>query len=183
MNLVVNTLATAALAAGTLRFGSVRGRSIVAGIFAMAAASLLLVGTYVIFPRISTTPPAGELILWLFFTAFLEELCKYVAVGPWRNGVSGGGLLRHAVGTGVGFATAEHTLFLLLPTGLFVQRILLTSPLHVLTAVLYTRPGPWLRHRTPGVAPAADVAILLLATGVHGLYNFLLQGLDPFTAL
>jgi RsiW-degrading membrane proteinase PrsW (M82 family) len=178
----------------------IQSRDILAGALAAASVLATLIAVRLVLPLLPSsilwmngTGPSrpGETVLaHLAIVALIEEIAKYVVVAPWRMPVpsispSDPSPARpdshRAAGRGLGFASAEHLLFLLLPVRLFLRRIPLAGALHIGTALLYSRPRILCRRRIYGTAPGTDILLVLLGTAIHLGYNLLLQGLDGLT--
>lgn len=134
-------------------------RDLMAGaVAAVLALGLLLLLRLQALSWITTWPTReNQFLLHLAILALVEETAKYAVIAPWRQRPE----RRHsrAARRGLGFAGAEHLLFLLIPTGLFARRLLLATTLHVGTALLYSRPlfigsrktgGPYASVLRPG---------------------------------
>lgn len=181
-------------------------RDAVAGIAAAGIALSVLIGLQYLanmaFIPLATHFPASSATLNLAVVALVEEIAKYTVVAPWQlenpsdritrsatsshGGFSSRRIRRRersarAAGRGVGFAAAEHLLFLLIPTGLFLRRLLMATTLHTATALLYARPAFLRRRGLTGTTPLTDTALVLLGTAIHLAYNLVLQGLDGLT--
>lgn len=170
MNAVAHLIIVAAAVVIVVWKGRIPWTSVASGCVALAAVAGVLTAVYLLPAHVSLPSPA----LWLLLTALLEESAKYSAVAPWKT-TSG---VRRALGVGIGFACTEHLFFLLLPTPLFLGRLVAATTLHMGTVLLYSR-GTAPRHHTARSAFfPGGVARVALATAVHWGYNFLLQGLD-----
>ncbi len=152
--------------------GLPQSASLLTGILAFIAAVGIFMGISYVFTWGFVFP--GVIPVSLFFAALVEEVCKFLGAILRRN--DDAVRVRHGWGVGLGFAGAEHLFFLFLAPGMFALRLVFTTGLHVGTTALYTmKHSRWRRIFTDGLT-------LLMGTTVHGLYNFLLQGLDqrPF---
>ena len=133
----------------------------------------------------------------LIALALVEEVAKYIVIAPWcpviptknafripahhRDRAGSRQRTLQAGATGVGFASAEHLLFLILPIGLFLRRLVFATSLHAVTATLYARPRILRQRGAEGPAPLVDTALLALGVTVHLGYNLILRGLDGLT--
>lgn len=154
--------------------GLPRSTSLLTGVLAFCAAVGVLVGiSYVVSLGVGNISVglAPRIQLSLFLAAAVEEVCKYIGAILKRDNEA----LRipHGWGVGLGFAGAEHLFFLLLSPPMFALRLVLVTALHVGTTALYTRKKTHL-HRL-----ITDGFTVIAGSTIHGLYNFLLQGLDP----
>lgn len=168
--------------------GALAAASVVATLMAIRLALPFLPLSIAWLNGVGPSRPGETALAHLAFVALVEETAKYIAVAPWRlqdpslfstTRRMGRSDKHRAAGRGLGFASAEHLLFVLLPVRLFLRRIPLAGALHIGTALLYTRPRLLCRRTINGAAPGLDFLLILLGTAIHLAYNLLLQ--QPLT--